>query len=137
MSSGDLMINSAGNLILAGSSGSFSFSGDAYILNTADFRSTTAVDGDNSIVNDFTLFQNYPNPFNPATNIKFNLPASGFVTLKVYDILGNELSTLVNEHLNSGTYSTEFKGENLASGIYIYSIRMDGLVQSRKMILLK
>jgi len=95
------------------------------------------VDDDNSIVNDFTLFQNYPNPFNPATNIKFNLPTSGFVTLKVYDILGNELSTLVNEHLNSGAYSTEFKGKNLASGIYIYAIRVDGLAQSRKMILLK
>ena len=79
-----------------------------------------------SIANDFSLSQNYPNPFNPTTNIKFSIPANGNVTLKVYNMLGKEISTLVNTNLNSGVYAVEFDAANLSSGTYIYKINYTG-----------
>jgi DNA-binding beta-propeller fold protein YncE len=85
----------------------------------------------------FELSQNYPNPFNPTTNIKFNIAKSGFVTLKVYDILGKEVAQLVNENLTSGAYTVTFNASNLASGTYIYRLDADGVQISKKMILMK
>jgi ligand-binding sensor domain-containing protein len=85
----------------------------------------------------YSLSQNYPNPFNPTTNIQFSIPHSGFVTLKVYDVLGNEIRTLVNEEKTAGTYNIEFDGSNLASGIYFYVLRAGDFVQSRKMLIVK
>ncbi|MFZ5946881.1 MAG: T9SS type A sorting domain-containing protein, partial [Stygiobacter sp.] len=81
----------------------------------------------------------YPNPFNPTTIIKYSLPESGYVTLKVYDILGKEVATLVNEYQKSGTYSTEFRTQSseLSSGIYVYTINYNGQTLTRKMILAK
>ncbi len=137
MSFGDLIINSDGNLILAGSSSSFSNSGDAYILNTADFKSITSVGDDDSIVDNFILYQNYPNPFNPSTTINYQIQQEGFVIIKVYSIIGNEILTLVNENKNGGRHSVEFVAGNLASGIYIYTVRANGNLQSKKMMLLK
>lgn len=72
----------------------------------------------------FSLSQNYPNPFNPATNIKFQIPQSGFVKLTVFDVLGKEVQTLVNEHLKPGTYEVDFNGENLPSGVYYYKLEV-------------
>jgi hypothetical protein len=109
---------------------------------------------------EFSLSQNYPNPFNPSTKIKFTIPASdnpllrgargGLVTLKVYDVLGNEIATLVNEELSPGEYEVEFsghsdEGQNLPSGVYFYQLRTkgpetssgQGIIQTKKMILLK
>ncbi|MFC2135965.1 T9SS type A sorting domain-containing protein [Bacteroidota bacterium] len=137
INSGDLIINSDGNLILAGASGSFSFSSDAYILNTSDFRTATSVEDSESIITDYILYQNYPNPFNPSTTINYQIPQEGFVTIKVYNIIGNEITTLVNENKNAGRHSLEFDARNLASGVYIYTIRSSGYLQSKKMILLK
>lgn len=100
-------------------------------------------------VNDFHLYQNYPNPFNPSTKIKYQIKAVGThdrvaVQLKVYDILGNEIATLVDEQKSPGTYEVEFNTENLsagrqalASGIYFYRIETANFVQTRKMILLQ
>jgi len=85
----------------------------------------------------FQLNQNYPNPFNPSTVISFQLSVNSKVSLKVYDVLGNEVATLVNEEKPAGNYKTDFKGNNLASGIYFYTLRAGSFVQSRKMILLK
>jgi subtilisin family serine protease/tetratricopeptide (TPR) repeat protein len=81
--------------------------------------------------------ENYPNPFNPTTNIKYQLPKNGFVTLKVYDILGREVATLVNENQQAGSYSVLFDASKLASGIYIYTIHANDFVQSKKMNLVK
>jgi photosystem II stability/assembly factor-like uncharacterized protein len=90
----------------------------------------------------FTLYQNYPNPFNPSTVISYQLPVSSDVTLKVYDILGNEIATLVNEYKPAGEYEVEFNvGQEsipvLASGVYFYQLRVGGFVQTKKMVLLR
>lgn len=88
-------------------------------------------------VQDYRLFQNYPNPFNPATNIRYELPERSFVTIKVYDVLGKEMATLVNEEKPSGNYEVEFNGSELTSGIYYYIITADKFSQTKKMIYLK
>ncbi|MEO8398622.1 MAG: T9SS type A sorting domain-containing protein [Ignavibacteriaceae bacterium] len=89
------------------------------------------------IVNSFELSQNYPNPFNPSTEIKFTVVKTGFVTLKVYDLLGREVASLVNEEMNKGAYSVNFDATNLASGTYVYQINANGVQISKKMMLLK
>ena len=85
----------------------------------------------------FTLSQNYPNPFNPNTTIKYSIKERGFVQLKVYDILGKEVTTLVNEEKQQGNYSVSFNGNNLPSGVYVYSLRVNDFIQNNKMTLLK
>ncbi|MCH7516393.1 MAG: T9SS type A sorting domain-containing protein, partial [Bacteroidetes bacterium] len=85
----------------------------------------------------FNLNQNYPNPFNPTTQIDYSITKAGLVTLKVYDILGNEVAILVNERREPGYYLTTFDAANLPSGIYIYRIVSGNFQASKKMILLK
>jgi len=85
----------------------------------------------------FTLEQNYPNPFNPATTIEFSIPEQSKVTLKIFDVLGREVATLVNEQKNAGNYQVNFDASNLASGLYIYTIKAGNFTSSRKMMLLK
>ncbi len=85
----------------------------------------------------YDLSQNFPNPFNPATTINYQLPQNGFVTLRIYDILGKEVKTLVNEQKNQGRYSVNFDASRLASGVYIYQLRANDYVSSKKMLLLK
>ena len=83
------------------------------------------------------LFQNYPNPFNPATIINYQLPKASFVTLKVFDLLGKEVKTLVNEFQESGRYNVTFNANNLASGVYIYRIQAGNFIASKKLILMR
>jgi hypothetical protein len=83
------------------------------------------------------LAQNYPNPFNPSTTIRYQLPQDGMVTLKVYDILGSEVATLVNEQKAAGRFEVNFDASRLASGVYIYKITSGGYVSSKKMLLVK
>ena len=105
----------------------------------------TSVSDESNISSEFKLFQNYPNPFNPTTLIKYSISNVGNenfafaanVMLKVYDILGKEVATLINKKQSPGNYSVEFNAGNLASGIYIYQLRINGLVQAKKMILLR
>lgn len=85
----------------------------------------------------FSLSQNYPNPFNPVTTINYQIPERGFVTLKVYDVLGNEVATLTNEEKLAGSYKIELNAPDLPSGIYFYRLRTSSFVQTKKMILLK
>jgi len=80
---------------------------------------------------------NYPNPFNPTTTINYQLPEAGFVTIKVYDILGKEVSVLVNETKQAGYYNVNFDAGSLTSGIYIYSIQSNNFAQSKKMLLIR
>ncbi len=80
---------------------------------------------------------NYPNPFNPTTTINYQLPENGFVTIRVFDILGKEVVTLVNENKTAGNYKVNFDGSKLTSGVYIYTISANGVVQSKKMLLAK
>ncbi len=85
----------------------------------------------------FLLEQNYPNPFNPSTSINYRVPSNEFVSLKVYDVLGNEIKTLVNEMKSIGNYEVKFDASNLPSGIYLYRLMTDSFIQSRKMMLIK
>ena len=80
---------------------------------------------------------NYPNPFNPTTTINYQLPENGFVTIKVYDVLGKEIATLVNENKSGGYYNINFDASKLTSGVYIYTINVNGFTQSKKMLLMK
>ncbi|MCX6169637.1 MAG: T9SS type A sorting domain-containing protein [Ignavibacteriales bacterium] len=85
----------------------------------------------------FNLSQNYPNPFNPSTVIKYQVPQGSFVNISVYDILGNKISTLVNQDKAAGTYETRFDASNLPSGIYFYTIQTGSFSQTKKMMLMK
>jgi hypothetical protein len=95
---------------------------------------------------EYSLFQNYPNPFNPTTNINYSIPVAGYVSLKVFDLLGREVATLVNEYKQPGIYNSKFsilnlpagrQGSQFASGVYIYILKAGNFVQVRKMVLMK
>ena len=99
-----------------------------------------------SIPNEIRLYQNYPNPFNPETKIRFNIPpfnpplvkvGSGMVTLKIYDITGKEIQTLVNEQLQPGSYEVTFDGSDLPSGVYFYRLTTEGFSETKKMVIMK
>lgn len=88
-------------------------------------------------VDNYDLSQNYPNPFNPTTTINYQIKEDGLVTLKLYDILGSEVITLVNEDKTKGRYSYNFNASDLASGVYIYQLRVNDFVSAKKLMLLK
>jgi photosystem II stability/assembly factor-like uncharacterized protein len=98
---------------------------------------TGFVQNENEVPQNYSLQQNYPNPFNPSTNIKFSIVNAGIVQIKVYDMLGKERATLVNQNLSAGTYKTEFDASALPSGTYFYRITAAGYTETRKMILIK
>jgi hypothetical protein len=85
----------------------------------------------------FSLGQNYPNPFNPGTSFKFRVPSSGLVTLKVYDVLGREVTTLVNEVRAPGAYTVRWDASSFSSGVYFYKLEAGNFSQTRKLLLLK
>lgn len=85
----------------------------------------------------FALFQNYPNPFNPTTRIEYLLPKTSDVSLKVFDMMGREVATLVDEVQGSGFKSVEFHAEELASGMYFYRLRAGGFVETKKLTLIR
>ncbi len=91
----------------------------------------------NLIPANFELSQNYPNPFNPTTEIKYSIPQNGYVTLKVYNLLGQEIATLVDKEQNAGTYKVVFNASNLASGIYMYTLKSGSYSLTKKMALVK
>jgi hypothetical protein len=85
----------------------------------------------------YSLSQNYPNPFNPSTTIRFALPKSGHVELKVYNTLGQEVATLVNEEKTAGTYSAQWNASSVASGVYFYRLKAGEYNETRKLLLMK
>ena len=100
----------------------------------------------NELPNEFKLYQNYPNPFNPSTKIKFAISDFEFISLKVYDVLGNEVAILVNEYKSAGEYEVEFNAQyissfqlvrNLIGGVYFFQFKAKDFIQTKKMILLK
>jgi len=95
------------------------------------------VEVDGLVPDEYLLEQNYPNPFNPSTSIKYQMPENGFVTIKVYDMLGNEVATLVNEVQEAGNHSVEFDAATVSSGIYFYIMQAGNFTQTKKMTLLK
>jgi parallel beta-helix repeat protein len=109
---------------------------NGYDIGTYEYYSATEVEYQRQNP-DFVLYQNYPNPFNPATVINYRLKHSGFISLKVFDILGNEIAILVNEEKSAGSYQIIFDGSRFSSGVYIYQLQTEGLFQTREMILIK
>lgn len=107
---------------------------EAFLL---DRGAATLVGELNSVPTYFNLEQNYPNPFNPSTKISWQSPVSGHQTLKVYDVLGNEVATLVNEEKPAGVYEVEFDASQLSSGIYFFKLQAGSYIQTKKMILLR
>ena len=85
----------------------------------------------------FSIEQNYPNPFNPTTTINYSLPKASLVTIKVYDILGREVATLVNVQKVTGNYEVQFNAAKLASGVYFYRMQAGDFVETKKLLLLK
>ncbi|HSW55579.1 MAG TPA: T9SS type A sorting domain-containing protein, partial [Ignavibacteriaceae bacterium] len=113
---------------------------EGMVLGTINGGGTTSVEdiSNGEIPVNFTLYQNYPNPFNPSTTIQFSLPKSGDVTLKVYDILGREVATLLNETKNAGSYEVDFNASQLSSGIYFYQLSVGNeFRQTKKLVLIK
>jgi hypothetical protein len=99
----------------------------------------THVDEEPTIKTEFTLFQNYPNPFNPETVISWQLAVSSYITLKVYDVLGNEVATLVDEYQQAGTYNSKLTTQNfpLSSGVYFYRLSAGSKSITKKLILIR
>ncbi len=137
----DLNITLANNVVRVATHGNGVY--ERKLLSTI----ATSVINNDITVKDFRLEQNYPNPFNPSTTISWQLSVDAFVSLKVYDVLGNEVSTLVNEEKRAGSYEVEFSAKggsasggdawNLPSGIYFYKIQSGSFVETKKMVLLK
>ncbi|MCF8242011.1 MAG: T9SS type A sorting domain-containing protein [Melioribacteraceae bacterium] len=115
---------------------SLTFDPDNWILKDIVGITEVAYD-DKGIISDYKLNQNYPNPFNPTTTISYEIPSASDVTLKVFDVLGNEVATLVNEHKQSGRYQVEFDGSKLTSGVYFYQITAGEFSATMKFSLIK
>lgn len=127
----DIAVDSRNNLWMATDWGILEF--NEYGLNSG----TTGIENTKEIPVSFALSQNYPNPFNPTTVIKYQIPKESFVTIKVYDILGRELNTLVNEQKSTGSYEVSFNASSLTSGVYFYKITAGSYTSIKKMVLLK
>ncbi len=111
------------------------FMGNAYFR---PLTNITAVENENlTLPESFSLHQNFPNPFNPSTKIKYSVPQSSKIIIKVFDVLGSEVATLVNEVVNSGQHTVNFNAEELASGMYLYRLSTNGFTETKKMLFMK
>jgi len=143
----------SGNIVVTGRfSGTANFgdttltsAGGSDIFITKLDAGVTGIEEEIALPQSFNLSQSYPNPFNPSTTIEFYIPQTGFVTLNVYNILGEVVATLVNEELNVGTYTTQWNASGVASGVYLYRLQVgdpstgsgQSFVETKKMVLMK
>jgi uncharacterized delta-60 repeat protein len=123
--------------ILAGGYSQIASGSTVFVLARYLTSNMTGINEDKSLPKSFALEQNYPNPFNPSTTIKYSIPKFGLVTIKIYDILGREVTTLINEEKNAGNYSVEFNASMLASGVYLYRISAGSFEETKKLVLIK
>ncbi|MGB5896113.1 MAG: T9SS type A sorting domain-containing protein [Ignavibacteriaceae bacterium] len=138
---GDIKIHPTANFLVAGTHGRSMYKIDL------DMVTGIETDKGGTTLNSFVLEQNYPNPFNPSTTIQYTVGSKQFVELKVYDVLGEEITTLVNEEKSEGTYEIKFSSKggsasggdawNLTSGVYFYTLDAGSYIQTKKMILLR
>jgi len=127
-----------GDFTLAGTSPAVGAADDGTAIGDSRWDPTAvSIRNDVQVPGHFNLAQNYPNPFNPTTSIQFSLMGSGYTVLTVYNMLGQEMATLLNTELRSGTYEVTFDAADLPSGIYIYQIQSGGYTAVKKMLLLK
>jgi hypothetical protein len=132
---GSPAINSEGTIYIGGYNSSFNPYHTKNLIAVSEHPLDVVID--DNIMTDFELLQNYPNPFNLFTKIKYSIPQPSYVVLKLYDILGNEIGTLVSEEKLSGVYEVEFNASNLSSGIYFYQLLAGGFLSTKKLVLLK
>jgi parallel beta-helix repeat protein len=111
--------------------------GSGWDLGAYEYSDATSVETSKDSPEKFALYQNYPNPFNPTTSIRFQISETGFVSLKVYNVLGNEVVTLINEEKAPGKYEIKFDGSHLSSGIYFYKLKIGRFGETKKMLFLK
>ena len=110
---------------------------DVYLIRLAPKPTQIETEVDGQLPQSFALYQNYPNPFNPTTTIKYQLPELSYVTIKIYDILGREVATVINEEKPGGSYEVAFDATTLSSGIYFYRLQTGSFVETKKMVLLR
>ena len=119
----------------------FSQIGSAFIYSGSLFRNVVIITGlresTSQLPLEYALYQNYPNPFNPSTTVRYDLPKATFVTLAIFDVLGRQISTIVEEEKPAGTYQVNFYMPNLPSGVYFYRFQTRDYVKTKKFVLLK
>jgi hypothetical protein len=117
---------------------SFSMTMNANAKNHSDYKlERIGVDKVTNVSDDYRLYQNFPNPFNPATIVSYKINQSGFVTLKVYNLVGQVVKTLVSEYQEPGTYTERFDASELSAGIYLYKLQVNGFTSVKRMTLIK
>ncbi|HSL90845.1 MAG TPA: T9SS type A sorting domain-containing protein [Ignavibacteriaceae bacterium] len=131
-----LTINAPNNYVVSYTAWEDITDGKIGILGRKCLTDFLSVDN-NMLIPSFHLHQNYPNPFNPATNIRYNLTERGVVIIKVFDLLGNELKTLINEEQNAGEYNIDFDASGFSSGVYFYRMQINNSFQTKKMVLIR
>jgi hypothetical protein len=134
--SSNRILGTVGQTVIGVTSNSSNINKAGFWYQVGDFV-TSVEQISNTLPKEFRLEQNYPNPFNPSTTIEFALPKRTSVTLKLFDLLGREVTTLVDEELQPGEYKVTFEAEGLPSGVYFYRIQTEGLVRTKKLMLLK
>ncbi|HXG00184.1 MAG TPA: T9SS type A sorting domain-containing protein [Bacteroidota bacterium] len=129
--------SSIGQTLIGSSQGASSIVISGFLADTLLRSRVVAVNEQSDLPITYALHQNYPNPFNPTTTIKYQLPASVFVTLKVFDIVGREVATLVSDFQQPGYYTAEWNAGGIASGVYFYRIQAGSFAATRKLMLLR
>ena len=132
-----LFLDDSSNVYVAGDVADSTNGWNFFILKINQKMGSNVDNRNSGLPNAYSLSQNYPNPFNPTTTIKYSVPKSSFVSLTVYDLLGREIASLVNEEKPPGVYTVNFNGSNFASGIYFYRFRAGSFIQTKKFVLIK
>ena len=132
-----LVVDNQGDIVIGGYNGNLQWSMFELIEYSQPGFIPTGISESSNKVYTYRLYQNFPNPFNPVTTIKYSIPHNSFVYIKLYDILGREIKTLVAKEEKAGNYEVKFDGSDLSSGIYFYTMSVNNFIETRKMVILK